>query len=276
VIRATEPRRRQRRRLSPLDDWATMRGMRPRPGYLTALAVFLSIALTGAAVAQEEPADDTPSDEGAADEPQADEGTPAGEEPAADKPTLSPAAAAAGASAATPVGEPKSDKSSAPLSLATLTRRLEGVKMRSDQIRARVDMLKDAVLQGGKGAQAVLIHRNKMGDQFRLTRLVYVMDGTQIFSQRDDAGSLHDKKSIDILSGPIAPGNHTISVTMTYKGHGYGPFKYLNKQTFTVKGNQTFRAVPGKSISVDVLAFERNNVPLEQRPAVSFKVSRAK
>ncbi len=161
-----------------------------------------------------------------------------------------------------------------PLSLKWLTRRLESVSSRSKQIRAKVDLLKDAVLRGGGSAQATVVHLNQMGSQFRLVQLSYTIDGTQVFSQRDAEGSLYDKKRIDILSGPIAPGNHTISVVMVYRGHGYGPFKYLNKQEFTVRGSKTFTTVEGLGVAVDVLGFERKNVPLEQRPTVSFKISK--
>lgn len=196
---------------------------------------------------------------------------PVDSEPPADEPSADDADEAPDRGAI-PVAEPAEPFVGA-FSLRGLAGRLDAIQSRAEQVRARVDLLKEAVLRGGKSASAVITHRNKMGNQFRITQLTFTVDGIRVFSQRDDTGSLHEKKEIDILSGPISPGNHTISVQINYRGHGYGPFKYLNKQTFTVKGSQTFKAVAGKAISVDVLGYERKDVPLEERPAVSFKVS---
>jgi len=243
-----------------------MLGMSLRTGFRIATAALLLIALSRSGVAQAQPEAEQPE----AEQPEAEQ--PEAEQPA--PPKLAPDTASA--VAPQPKLEPKGPKSTGPLSLRTITRRLDAIKARSERLRARVDMLKDAVLQGGKSATAVLVHRNKMGGQFRLTHLAYTIDGTQVYSERDDDAALHDRKVIDILRGPVAPGTHTVAVSMTYRGHGYGPFKYLNKQTFTVKGSQTFVAIEGKSISIDALAFEREDVPLEQRPAISFKVSKPK
>ena len=90
-------------------------------------------------------------------------------------------------------------------------------------------MLKEAVLGGGVGATATVVHKNKMGSSFRLIKLVYALDGTQVFARADDTGALHKQKNFEVLTGPIAPGSHTISVLALYRGHGYGVFKYLTK-----------------------------------------------
>ena len=103
-----------------------------------------------------------------------------------------------------------------------LEERVQALKEQAWRVKARVGMLKEAVLGGGVGARASIVHENKMGGSFRLVKLVYAMDGQQVFSRADDSGKLNDLKTIDILSGPIAPGNHTISVIMLYRGHGYG------------------------------------------------------
>lgn len=160
------------------------------------------------------------------------------------------------------------------LSLSALRRRLEEIRGRTQQTRARVTLLKDAVLRGGPSGTAEVVHRSKMGDQFRLTTLTYTIDGTRVFSQHDESGVLSDRREIDILTGPVAPGSHTVGVEMVYRGHGYGPFKYLNKQTFTVDGSETFNAKKGETVRVEVLGYEREDVPLEQRPAITIKVSR--
>lgn len=230
-------------------------------------ALIVTVALTSWAAAQEEQPAPEEGDQPAAEQPEGDQpAEEAPEEPAAEE---EPAEEE-------PAAQPAKTSVVGPLSLRGLASRLDGIKARSEQLKAKVDLLKEAVLRGGNSASATIVHINKMGDQFRLTQLSFTVDGIRVFSQRDPSGALHDKKTIDILSGPISPGSHTIAVQMTYRGHGYGPFKYLNKQTFTVKGSQKFTAVEGKTVAVDVLGYERKDVPLVDRPAVNFKVSKPK
>lgn len=159
--------------------------------------------------------------------------------------------------------------------LRRLEQKVQALKEQAWRVKARIGMLKEAVLGGGIGARAGITHQNKMGGSFRLLKLVYALDGTQIFGRTDDTGKLHDQKTIDIFSGPIQPGNHTISVLMVYRGHGYGVFEYLKKYRFTVRSSHTFTVSEGKMTQVTVVGYERGGVtvPLEKRPAVDFKVN---
>lgn len=162
------------------------------------------------------------------------------------------------------------------LRLRRLEQRVQALKERAWRAKARVGMLKESVLGGGIGAQATLVHLNKMGSSYRLVKLVYALDGTQIFSRSDEsAQSLYKNKSFDILTGPISPGSHTISVIAVYRGHGYGVFKYLNKYTFTVRSSHTFTAQEGKATRIEGVAFEKGGktTRLEDRPAIDFKVT---
>ena len=159
--------------------------------------------------------------------------------------------------------------------LRQLEQRVQALKERAWRAKARIGMLKEAVLGGGIGARASLIHENKMGNSYRLLKLVYALDGTQIFTRNDPSGKLHSEKTFDVLTGPIAPGSHTISVLAVYRGNGYGPIKYLNKYKFTVRSSHTFTAAEGKGTSIKVVAYEKGGIstPLEKRPAIDFKVS---
>lgn len=162
------------------------------------------------------------------------------------------------------------------LRLRRLEQRVQALKERAWRAKARTTQLKEAVIGGGVGAQATLIHVNKMGSSFRLTRLVYALDGTQIFSRSEETTTnLYKSKSFDILTGPISPGSHSISVLAIYRGHGYGVFKYLNKYTFTVRASHTFTAAEGKATRIEASGYEKGGrtTPLEKRPAIDFKVT---
>ena len=157
-----------------------------------------------------------------------------------------------------------------------LEQKTQELKERAWQLKARVQMLKEQMLGGGVGAQAMIVHGNDMGASFRLISLVYSLDGTQVFSRTDDSGeSLYKTKSFDIFSGPIAPGTHTISAVATYRGHGYGVFEYLSKYTFTAKGSNAFTAEEGKISQVECKGYEKGGAatPMEKRPTIDCTVT---
>lgn len=229
--------------------------------------------------------------------PGGDQATPAPSDPAGTAPAspgVSPGASTgavpgpAGPAGANPAGlpgaAPMNDAANAPagdaadapvnLRLRRLEQQVQALKERAWRSKARVSMLKEAVLGGGMGAAATIVHVNKMGSSYRLVKLVYALDGTQIFARADDSGELHQNKELEILSGPITPGSHTLTVLAIYRGHGYGVFKYLNKYRFTVRSSHTFTVSEGNATRIEAVAFERGSVttPLDQRPAMDFKV----
>jgi hypothetical protein len=161
------------------------------------------------------------------------------------------------------------------LRLRTLEQKVEVLKEQAWRVKARVGMLKEAVLGGGVGARATIVHDNQMGGSFKMVRLVYALDGVQIFSRADDTGKLGDIKNLDILSGPIAPGNHTLGVIIDYRGNGYGVFSYLKEYKFNVKSSHTFTAAEGKQTQITVVGYEKGGITaqLKDRPSVEFKVS---
>jgi hypothetical protein len=161
------------------------------------------------------------------------------------------------------------------LRLRQLEQRVQALKERAWRAKARVEMLKEAVLGGGIGARAGIVHQQKMGNSYRLIQLVYALDGTTIFTRKDDTGAMHEQKQFEVLSGPITPGSHTLSVMAIYRGHGYGVFKYLRKYKFTVRSSHTFTVDEGRGVSIKVVGFEKggSTTPLEDRPALDFQVS---
>src|SRR5690606_18645579 len=65
--------------------------------------------------------------------------------------------------------------------LRQLEQQTQALKERAWQLKARVQMLKEQMLGGGVGAQALITHANEMGSSFRLIKIVYTLDGTQVF-----------------------------------------------------------------------------------------------
>ena len=192
-----------------------------------------------------------------------------------------PAGGAAGGSAAgsAPALDPmtvKPEDMPTAVRMRRLEQKTQALKERAWQLKARVQLLKEQILGGGVGAQALIAHANDMGSSFRLIKLIYTLDGTQVFVRTDEtADNLYKTKAFDIFSGPIAPGNHTLSVLATYRGHGYGVFEYLSKYTFTARGNSTFIAGEGKLAKIDCKGHEKGGptMKMELRPSIDCKVT---
>lgn len=156
-----------------------------------------------------------------------------------------------------------------------LEQNVQALKEKAWQLKARVQMLKEQMVGGGVGAQALIAHANDMGSSFRLVKLVYTLDGAQIFDRSDDGGeTLYKTKSFDVFDGPISPGRHTMLAVATYKGHGYGVFEYLSKYTFTAREQKVFTVDEGKIARVDCKAHERTGgVAMEKRATIECKIA---
>ena len=247
------------------------------------VAASPALAQNGPAPTGQKPASDAKKDQdkGQAGNPAANAGQPAGQASPAATNDGAPAdgtSPAANNGTGQAAGSDSAETLPTNLRLRQLEQRVQALKERTWRAKARVGMLKEAVLGGGVGATATIVHKNQMGSSFRLIKLDYALDGTPIFSRSDDTGALHKEKDLDILTGPIAPGSHTISVVALYRGHGYGVFKYLTKYKFKVRSSHTFTASDGKSTRIEAVGFERGGptTPLEDRPAIDFKVIHSK
>ena len=157
--------------------------------------------------------------------------------------------------------------------LRKLEQKVEELKEQAWRVKARVGMLKEAVIAGGIGSRSTIVHENKMGGNFKLIKLVYSLDGNQLYAKTDDTGKLNDQKKIEILSGPITAGTHTLSVLMMYRGEGYGVFRYLRGYKFNVRSSHSFTVGEGKHVQITVTGYERGGMttPLDKRPNIEFK-----
>jgi hypothetical protein len=215
----------------------------------------LAVALFLAPLASR--ADDDPGMPKAADAP-----PPAAPKPAT--PTANPAA-------------PANPGASYTVRLHDLERRVNELKEQIFRSKARLNLLKETVLHGViAGSRATILHRNEMGSTYTLIKLVYALDGAEIFAKSDDSGHISDSNEFEIFNGSIVPGNHTLSVLMVYQGNGYGVFSYLKGYKFNVRGSHTFPAGEGKQTVLKVVGFEKGN-PIttdpKDRPAVDFRLN---
>lgn len=163
---------------------------------------------------------------------------------------------------------------------ATYQVRLRDLQQRIDQLKeqirrshTRLSLLSDTILSGGSsGSRSSIRFENKLTAQFKLTRLLVVLDGAVQYNKTDRSGVLAEQKVIPIFNGSIPPGDHTVQVLVNLQGYGYGVFSYLRAYKLEVRSSHSFTAVEGKTTQLRILSYEKGGVttPIEERPAVKY------
>jgi hypothetical protein len=204
-------------------------------------------------------------------------GAPATGAPATGAPaeTAQPATGAPAAGSLPPPAAP-TEAGGYTVRLRHLERSVSELKEQVFRTKARLQLLKETVLGGVIGAsRAVIRHRNEMGATFRLIKVVYALDGVQIFSKADDTGRMSEMQEFDIYNGAIQPGSHTLTVNLVYQGHGFGVFSYMNNMKFNVRSSNTFVASEGRATQVTVVGYEKGGMTtnMQDKPAVDFRVN---
>jgi hypothetical protein len=214
-------------------------------------------------IADNEEPPTTPSDPRRSDPGPSD---PGGAAPAAQTPPTPPPAP-------TTVASGNIDGQTYAVRLRDLQQRIDQLKEQIRRSHTRLSLLSDTILSvGGSGSRSVITFENKLSDQFKLTRLLVVLDGSVQYNKTDRTGALGEQETIPIFSGSIPPGDHTVQVLTNLQGHGYGVFSYLRGYRFEVRSSHSFTAVEGKTTRLRILAYEKGGVttPLEERPAVRY------
>jgi hypothetical protein len=204
--------------------------------------------------------------------------TPAAATPA----PAAPAAAAAPAAPAAPGTPAATADAPAALDGATYVVRLRDLEQRIDELKeqirrshTRLSLLSDTILSGGVGgARAEIAFKNDLSSAFRVTGATFVLDGAVQYNKTDESenSALAAQKEIPIFSGSIPPGDHTLQIVLRLRGHGYGVFSYLRGYKFQVPSSHTFTVSEGKTLKLDVVAWEKGDVTtaLEQRPSIRY------
>src|SRR4051812_26465876 len=170
-------------------------------------------------------------------------------------PTPSGAPPAPGETTAAPAQGGSGDQGAYTVRLRGLEKNVNELKEQVFRTKARLNLLKETVLGGVIGAaRAVIHHRNEVGANYRLVRVVYALDGVQIFSKVDETGRLFEAQEFDVYNGAIQPGSHTLSVVMEYRGNSRaGIFTYTEGYKFTARGSHSFAAGEQKAITLTVV-----------------------
>ncbi len=159
--------------------------------------------------------------------------------------------------------------------LRDLEQRINELKERIFRSKSRLSLVGEAVLPDVVGgSKTVIVHRNRMGSSYNLVAALYVLDGTPIFNRSDEDGGLAKLSEFDVFNGRIVPGQHSLEVTLKYRGNGIGPFSYLKDYRITVTERQDFSAPPDTAVDIKVNAYEKGGptTAIGDRPTVGFRL----
>jgi hypothetical protein len=157
--------------------------------------------------------------------------------------------------------------------LRDLQARVDELKEQIRRSHARLSLLSDTILTSGVNAARVEIKfQNEMSAAFRVTRVLVVLDGAVQYNKVDEGEALSTQRQIPVFTGTIAPGDHTLQVSVKLRGHGYGVFSYLRGFTFDLKDELKFSVDEGKTVQIAATAWEKGGATtaLEERPALRF------
>jgi hypothetical protein len=184
------------------------------------------------------------------------------------------ATAASAGTTATSAEKAEVDAATYAVRLRDLEQRINELKEQIFRSKARLSLLAETVLQGVvAGSQTIIVHENKMSGSYKLVKAVYALDGAPILNRADEEGGLSERPEFDVYNGSIVPGEHTLTVNLEYRGHGYGIFSYLKGYRFKVRSSYSFSAPEGKAVNLRVVAYEKGGptAPLEERPAIQYQ-----
>jgi hypothetical protein len=197
-------------------------------------------------------------------------------------PTTTAPTTAAAPTTAPPSARPAAAENAGSLDGATYVVRLRDLEQRIDELKeqirrshTRLSLLSDTILSGGVGgARAEITFKNDLSSAFRVTGATFVLDGAVQYNKTDESenSALAAQKEIPVFSGSIPPGDHTLQIVLRLRGHGYGVFSYLRGYKFQVPSSHTFTITEGKTLKLDVVAWEKGDVTtaLEQRPSIRY------
>lgn len=121
------------------------------------------------------------------------------------------------------------------------------------------------------GRRPGIVFRNEMGDSFRLTRVLAVLDGNVLLNAQSRRGESLPAE-IPILLDVVPPGDHTFQILIQLDGQARGSCGYLRGYKFEVKGSHSLTVKTDEALRLEAIAWEKGDrdTPLEQRPAIRY------
>ncbi len=183
-------------------------------------------------------------------------------------PAAPPSAPAAAASADPGAARPDA--------LRDVDRRIGDLKDQIFRAKARLSLLSEKHLRSSEGGVPTTVtQRNQLGVLYRLVRIVYEIDGREVFRRDETPTSPIPGGELPVWDGTLRPGEHTLSATLLYRGNGSRVLSYYDEYTYTVNAAHRFAVADGAGTRIRVLCREKGNfatTAVENRPFIEFQV----
>lgn len=160
------------------------------------------------------------------------------------------------------------------LRVRELETQIDDLKERVFRSKSRIALLRETVLaENLAGSRAVVTFEDDLGTGYQIERMVLSVDGNRVYSEVDPNGDLSD--GVEVFSGPMTPGTHTVSAILGLRGSSYGVFRYAEGYEFELRFSCQFTAEEGRTTLVTVRSYESGNVftAHEDRPDGICEVS---
>jgi len=160
------------------------------------------------------------------------------------------------------------------LKLRQLEEKVVNLKEKIFRSKTRLMLLKERILNDVIAeAKLVVEHQDDMGSSFKPLEVHYRLDGETLKLVDNATGVLDTDDRVEIFSGNVAPGNHSLSVEMVYQGDSIF-FTYLKDYVFKLRASYTFFATKGKVTTVTSTGFLKGDITynITDRPSIKFKV----
>ena len=162
------------------------------------------------------------------------------------------------------------------LRVRELETEIDDLKERVFRSKSRIALLRETVLaENLAGSRAVVSYQNDLGRAYTIERVIFSLDGSQVFSEANPDRQFARSEPVEIFSGPLAPGTHTVSVTLSLRGSGYGVFSYAEGYEFDLRFSCQFTAEQGRTTLMTVRTYRSGNALTahEERPDGICEVS---
>lgn len=201
---------------------------------------------------------------------------PGSSSPTPAAPVVSPPPAAPSAPVAPPAPAASDPGAARPDALRDVDRRIGDLKDQIFRAKARLSLLSEKHLRSSEGGVPTSVtQQNQLGVLYRLVRVVYEVDGREVFRREDAAQSPIPGGELPVWDGTLRPGEHTLSATLLYRGNGNRVLSYYDQYTYTVNAAHRFSVVDGTGMRIRVLCREKGNfatTAVENRPFIEFQV----
>ena len=159
-------------------------------------------------------------------------------------------------------------------SLYTVEQSVNNLKETVFRSKSTLQLLKELIIDSAtKGSRVSVVHINKLPTTYRIESIQYFIDNKLVFSRADLEKGLGNLSDLEVVSGALPPGEHTLQVHMGLRGNGMRFFSYLNGYEFQLQSTYPFEVVEQNltSIKVTIRAKSSFLYDYKNRPTINYR-----